>query len=151
MSETPQKRLFIKTYGCQMNVYDSERMADVLRPLGYGVVDEPEGADRGVLVDRGHRRDPVPDVPDSVHAERVFIRSPRDDAVRGRHISPRYHAVHSVQRFGRVSVDRYDASVWVRAAENLAVQHAGEHQIVGVERSTRRLVEPLDLPHGSAD
>jgi len=28
------KRLFIKTYGCQMNVYDSERMADVLRPLG---------------------------------------------------------------------------------------------------------------------
>ena len=33
-SPTP-KRLFIKTYGCQMNVYDSERMADVLRPLGY--------------------------------------------------------------------------------------------------------------------
>ena len=32
---TQPKRLFIKTYGCQMNVYDSERMADVLRPLGY--------------------------------------------------------------------------------------------------------------------
>ena len=28
------KRLYIKSYGCQMNVYDSERMADVLRPLG---------------------------------------------------------------------------------------------------------------------
>jgi tRNA-2-methylthio-N6-dimethylallyladenosine synthase len=49
MSETPQKRLYIKTYGCQMNVYDSERMADVLRPLGYGMVDEPEGADLVVL------------------------------------------------------------------------------------------------------
>jgi len=49
MSETPQKRLYIKTYGCQMNVYDSERMADVLRPLGYGVVDDPEGADLVVL------------------------------------------------------------------------------------------------------
>lgn len=49
MSETPQKRLYIKTYGCQMNVYDSERMADVLRPLGYGIVDEPEGADLVVL------------------------------------------------------------------------------------------------------
>ena len=45
----PEKRLFIKTYGCQMNVYDSERMADVLRPLGYGVVDRPEGADLVVL------------------------------------------------------------------------------------------------------
>ncbi len=49
MSETPKKRLYIKTYGCQMNVYDSERMADVLRPLGYGVVDDPEGADLVVL------------------------------------------------------------------------------------------------------
>ena len=43
------KRLFIKTYGCQMNVYDSERMADVLRPLGYAVTDAPEGADFVIL------------------------------------------------------------------------------------------------------
>ena len=43
------KKVFIKTYGCQMNVYDSERMADVLRPFGYGVTDEPEGADLVVL------------------------------------------------------------------------------------------------------
>jgi tRNA-2-methylthio-N6-dimethylallyladenosine synthase len=45
----PQKRLYIKTYGCQMNVYDSERMADVLRPLGYGLTDQAEGADLVVL------------------------------------------------------------------------------------------------------
>jgi tRNA-2-methylthio-N6-dimethylallyladenosine synthase len=44
-----QKRLYIKTYGCQMNVYDSERMADLLRPLGYAVTDQPEGADVVVL------------------------------------------------------------------------------------------------------
>ncbi len=50
MSETaPQKRLYIKTYGCQMNVYDSERMADVLAPLGYGMTDEPAEADLVVL------------------------------------------------------------------------------------------------------
>src|SRR5688572_11813349 len=49
MSVPAQKRLYIKTYGCQMNVYDSERMADVLRPLGYGVTDRPEGADLVVL------------------------------------------------------------------------------------------------------
>jgi len=45
----PEKRLYINTYGCQMNVYDSERMADVLRPLGYGLTDAAEGADLVVL------------------------------------------------------------------------------------------------------
>jgi tRNA-2-methylthio-N6-dimethylallyladenosine synthase len=45
----PTKRLYIKTYGCQMNVYDSERMADVLRPLGYGLTTAAEGADLVVL------------------------------------------------------------------------------------------------------
>ena len=43
------KTLFIKTYGCQMNVYDSERMADVLAPVGYAPVDSPDGADLVVL------------------------------------------------------------------------------------------------------
>jgi tRNA-2-methylthio-N6-dimethylallyladenosine synthase len=47
-SATP-KRLYIKTYGCQMNVYDSERMADVLAPLGYGMTDDPADADLVVL------------------------------------------------------------------------------------------------------
>ena len=45
----PTKRLYIKTYGCQMNVYDSERMADVLAPLGYGMTDDPTHADLVVL------------------------------------------------------------------------------------------------------
>ena len=49
MDQAPGKRLYIKTYGCQMNVYDSQRMADVLRPLGYGVTTDPEGADLVVL------------------------------------------------------------------------------------------------------
>ncbi|WP_370235257.1 tRNA (N6-isopentenyl adenosine(37)-C2)-methylthiotransferase MiaB [Brevundimonas sp.] len=43
------KRLFIKTYGCQMNVYDSERMADVLRPLGYAPTETVEDADFVIL------------------------------------------------------------------------------------------------------
>ncbi len=43
------KRLFIKTYGCQMNVYDSERMADVLRPLGYAPTATVEDADFVIL------------------------------------------------------------------------------------------------------
>ncbi|HEX2114089.1 MAG TPA: tRNA (N6-isopentenyl adenosine(37)-C2)-methylthiotransferase MiaB [Alphaproteobacteria bacterium] len=43
------KTLFIKTYGCQMNEYDSARMADVLAPLGYRTVDKPEAADLVIL------------------------------------------------------------------------------------------------------
>ena len=43
------KKLYIKTYGCQMNVYDSVRMADVLAPLGYTSHDTVEGADLIIL------------------------------------------------------------------------------------------------------
>ena len=43
------KKLYIKTYGCQMNVYDSSRMADVLAPLGYAPSDTPDGADMVIL------------------------------------------------------------------------------------------------------
>ena len=43
------KKLYVKTYGCQMNVYDSARMADVLAPLGYVATDGPEDADMVIL------------------------------------------------------------------------------------------------------
>src|SRR3954462_12720008 len=43
------KKLFVKTYGCQMNAYDSARMADLLAPLGYAAADGPEGADMVIL------------------------------------------------------------------------------------------------------
>jgi tRNA-2-methylthio-N6-dimethylallyladenosine synthase len=43
------KKLFIKTYGCQMNVYDSDRMADALAPHGYEPTMAVEEADLVVL------------------------------------------------------------------------------------------------------
>ena len=43
------KKLYIKTYGCQMNVYDSDRMSDVLAPLGYVPHHAPEDADMVIL------------------------------------------------------------------------------------------------------
>ena len=46
---TPAKKLYIKTYGCQMNVYDSARMADVLAPLGYATTESPREADMVIL------------------------------------------------------------------------------------------------------
>jgi tRNA-2-methylthio-N6-dimethylallyladenosine synthase len=43
------KRLHLITWGCQMNVYDSARMADVLAPLGYSPTPAPEDADMVIL------------------------------------------------------------------------------------------------------
>jgi tRNA-2-methylthio-N6-dimethylallyladenosine synthase len=43
------RRVHIKNYGCQMNVYDAERMADVLAPLGYALSPTAEDADLIVL------------------------------------------------------------------------------------------------------
>jgi tRNA-2-methylthio-N6-dimethylallyladenosine synthase len=43
------KKLYIKTYGCQMNVYDSVRMADLLSPMGYEETTEPDNADLVIL------------------------------------------------------------------------------------------------------
>ncbi|MBT6608751.1 MAG: tRNA (N6-isopentenyl adenosine(37)-C2)-methylthiotransferase MiaB, partial [Rhodospirillaceae bacterium] len=43
------KKLHIKSYGCQMNVYDSERMADILAPVGYEITEGPDDADLVIL------------------------------------------------------------------------------------------------------
>ncbi|MDP6708834.1 MAG: tRNA (N6-isopentenyl adenosine(37)-C2)-methylthiotransferase MiaB [Alphaproteobacteria bacterium] len=50
------RKLFIRTYGCQMNAYDSARMADVLAALGFHSVETPEGADM-VIVNTCHIRE----------------------------------------------------------------------------------------------
>jgi len=43
------KKLFIKTYGCQMNVYDSARMAELLAPIGYVPTEVADDADMVIL------------------------------------------------------------------------------------------------------
>ena len=50
------KRLHVITWGCQMNVYDSARMADVLAPLGYAPTETPADADM-VILNTCHIRD----------------------------------------------------------------------------------------------
>ncbi len=50
------KKLFIKTYGCQMNVYDSERMAEAMGPEGYVTTDRAEDADL-ILLNTCHIRE----------------------------------------------------------------------------------------------
>ena len=43
------KKLYIETYGCQMNVYDSARIADLLSPLGYVATQSTDDADLVIL------------------------------------------------------------------------------------------------------
>ncbi len=56
MTDTTPKKLHIKTYGCQMNVYDSDRMAGLLAPLGYALTDVVDDADM-VLLNTCHIRE----------------------------------------------------------------------------------------------
>jgi tRNA-2-methylthio-N6-dimethylallyladenosine synthase len=51
-----KRKLYIRTYGCQMNVYDSARMADVLAPLGYAATDSADDADM-ILLNTCHIRE----------------------------------------------------------------------------------------------
>ncbi|MGH1418991.1 MAG: tRNA (N6-isopentenyl adenosine(37)-C2)-methylthiotransferase MiaB [Hyphomicrobiaceae bacterium] len=44
-----KKKVFVKTFGCQMNVYDSERMAETLEPYGYSQTGAIEDADVVIL------------------------------------------------------------------------------------------------------
>tara|TARA_R110002072_G_scaffold253690_1_gene412456 strand:+ start:508 stop:1830 length:1323 start_codon:yes stop_codon:yes gene_type:complete len=53
---TTPRKLFIKTYGCQMNVYDSERMAEALGASGYVGTDRAEDADM-ILLNTCHIRE----------------------------------------------------------------------------------------------
>ena len=53
---TEPKKLFIKTYGCQMNVYDSERMAEALGGEGYVQTQSAEDADM-ILLNTCHIRE----------------------------------------------------------------------------------------------
>ncbi|MEW5963709.1 MAG: tRNA (N6-isopentenyl adenosine(37)-C2)-methylthiotransferase MiaB [Pseudomonadota bacterium] len=43
------RKVFIKTFGCQMNVYDSERMSEALGPYGYSETTDIEAADVVIL------------------------------------------------------------------------------------------------------
>ncbi len=53
---TKPRKLFIKTYGCQMNVYDSERMAETLGGQGYVETSTPDDADM-ILLNTCHIRE----------------------------------------------------------------------------------------------
>ena len=73
-----KKRVYIKTYGCQMNVYDSERMTDALAADGYAPTERMDEADL-VLLNTCHIREKAAE---KVYSELGRIRVMKEEAAR---------------------------------------------------------------------
>ena len=71
---TDAKKLFIKTYGCQMNVYDSERMAETLGVQGYVQTQIADDADM-ILLNTCHIREKAAE---KIYSELGKFRSLKD-------------------------------------------------------------------------
>ena len=72
------RKVHVKSFGCQMNVYDSNRMADTLAPGGYVETARPEDADL-VILNTCHIREKAVD---KVYSEIGRIREMKEEAAR---------------------------------------------------------------------
>jgi tRNA-2-methylthio-N6-dimethylallyladenosine synthase len=74
----PPRKLHIKSYGCQMNVYDAQRMVDTLAPEGFVETDSAEDADL-VILNTCHIREKASE---KVYSELGRLRVAKDEAAR---------------------------------------------------------------------
>ena len=73
-----KRKVFVRTYGCQMNVYDSDRMTDVLAPEGYQATEDLEDADL-VILNTCHIREKAAE---KVYSELGRIRKVKEERAR---------------------------------------------------------------------
>src|SRR6185312_6310594 len=73
---TNSRKVHVKSFGCQMNVYDSHRMADTLAPGGFVETASPEDADL-VILNTCHIREKAAE---KVYSEIGRLRVMKDDA-----------------------------------------------------------------------
>src|SRR5438477_13038185 len=72
------RKLYVKSYGCQMNVYDSHRMADMLAPEGFVETATPDDADL-IILNTCHIREKAAE---KVYSELGRMRVLKNDAAR---------------------------------------------------------------------
>src|SRR5262249_33440633 len=72
------RKVHVKSFGCQMNVYDSYRMADTLAPAGYRETASPDDADL-VILNTCHIREKAAE---KVYSEIGRIREMKEAAAR---------------------------------------------------------------------
>jgi len=78
------RKLHVKSYGCQMNVYDSHRMADLLAPEGYVETAAPDDADL-IILNTCHIREKAAE---KVYSELGRVRQLKEDAAKeGRRVT----------------------------------------------------------------
>src|SRR5512147_2859243 len=78
------RKLYVKSYGCQMNVYDSHRMADTLAPEGFVETAGPDDADL-VILNTCHIREKAAE---KVYSELGRLRVLKDEAAQaGRRVT----------------------------------------------------------------
>src|SRR6202041_1789969 len=75
-SMTPPRKLHIKSYGCQMNVYDAQRMVDTLTPEGFVETSRVDDADL-VILNTCHIREKASE---KVYSELGRLRLAKDEA-----------------------------------------------------------------------
>jgi tRNA-2-methylthio-N6-dimethylallyladenosine synthase len=152
-TSAPAKRVFIKTYGCQMNVYDSRRMADVLAAEGFEEAAAPETADL-VILNTCHIREKAAEKVYSEIGKLKRLKSARERAG-GRMVIAVAGCV--AQAEGEEMVRRAPAvdlvfgpQTYHRLGEFMAGLDAGKGRIVEIALPTEAKFAHLDRAPGAA-
>ncbi|MBJ3777234.1 tRNA (N6-isopentenyl adenosine(37)-C2)-methylthiotransferase MiaB [Acuticoccus mangrovi] len=131
------KRAFIKSYGCQMNVYDATRMADQLRAEGYAVVDEADGADL-VILNTCHIREKA--------AEKVYSELGRWKGARGASGAPTLVGVA-----GCVAQAEGEEIIRRQPRVDFVVGPQSYHRLPGLIREAEAGAKPVDTDFPAED
>src|SRR4029077_10080435 len=129
-----ERKLYVKSYGCQMNVYDSRRMADLLAPEGYVETGAPDDADL-IILTTCHIREKAAE---KVYSELGRVRQLKEGAAReGRRVT--------VAVAGCVAQAEGQEIIRRAPVVDLVVGPQSYHRLPGLLAREHRLVE-TELP-----
>jgi tRNA-2-methylthio-N6-dimethylallyladenosine synthase len=146
------RKVHVKSFGCQMNVYDSHRMADTLAPAGYAETALPEDADL-VILNTCHIREKAAE---KVYSEIGRIRVMKEEAAReGRQVLiavagcvAQAEGREIVRRAG--SVDLVIGSQNYHRLPDLVARAANGEKVVDTEFPVEDKFEALAAPSSAA-
>ncbi|CUH68234.1 (Dimethylallyl)adenosine tRNA methylthiotransferase MiaB [Thalassovita gelatinovora] len=130
------KKLYIKTYGCQMNVYDSERMAEAMGGAGYVQTDTPDDADM-ILLNTCHIREKA--------AEKVYSELGRFRGLKAEKPDLKIGVAGCVAQAEGEEIMRRQPLV------DLVVGPQSYHRLPAMEAKARQGEKPLDIDFPDED